>query len=170
MMVACPYRVSAIASYLLICLNKPLFSNSFQISTPFHSANGFPKLKSWSSFANRVRLFSSCTDIDKLNARDKTSCDEENDPLNKIVYDTIMRYELKKEILECAETFKTMQEEMFKLQNIEREAAKHSRVRKRDILKRLLPIRRGDKSTNKNPDEVKADMMLDLQRKKMQGT
>ena len=102
---------------------------------------------------------------------DENSKDLDNSkPLSVMVYDTLMRYELKKEILDCAKTFEIMQKEIHKMRDIEAKVEKTTRLliyRKRDFLIRIF--RKLQSRRQADITKMGDEMLLELQKDKMRG-
>jgi len=117
------------------------------------------------SFSASPKLFFSLSAIEANKSATFLRLKNEKGP-EAMAYATIMRKELKKEIIECAESFTLMQQEMFKLKDVEAKAKKiaKKKQRKRDFLKRILTFKKKKTKTSELEDE-----MVEAQRTKMRG-
>ena len=131
----------------IISSPKRTFSESFEATRISHDVKT-------SKFSARARLQET-----KLFMSVNT-----NERPDKMAYNTIMRYELKKEILESADLFKVMQEEMLKMKDMEADDRKKKRkgMRKQGLFRRRLG--------NENHKTNEEDELLNTQSIKMKGT
>lgn len=95
-----------------------------------------------------------------------------NDGANEAkVYDTIMRHEMKNEILKCSREFSKMQDEMVLLENAKEnlQNAKTSEKKKISLLKRIKNKLQRKSSKEMSGAELDAQQELVNQEKKMRG-